>query len=301
MAAEPPAPTVGQSQGDPWWTGPMLANSAATLPRGHFLIEPYLYDVTATHSNSFGSLTYMQYGLADRLTVGLIPVFGYNKVSGGPNSSGVGLGDISVQAQYRLTQFHEGSWIPTIAFELQETFPTGKYDRLGNRPSDGLGSGAHTTTLQLNTQTYFRLANGRTLRMRFNVSQAYSNKVSVEDVSVYNTLEGFRGNAKPGSSFLANAAWEYSMTQRWVLALDVTYRHNRNTRVSGYNVLDPHGMQEPPSIRHNSGPSVAFGFAPALEYSWNANVGVLLGTRVVMGNRRTASTITPAIAINYVH
>ena len=34
-----------QSLDDAWWTGPMLAPSAATLPRGHFLIEPYLYDV----------------------------------------------------------------------------------------------------------------------------------------------------------------------------------------------------------------------------------------------------------------
>ena len=31
---------VGQSLDDAWWTGPMLAPSAATLPRGHFLIEP---------------------------------------------------------------------------------------------------------------------------------------------------------------------------------------------------------------------------------------------------------------------
>ena len=27
-------------------TGPMLAASGATLPRGHLLLEPYLYDVT---------------------------------------------------------------------------------------------------------------------------------------------------------------------------------------------------------------------------------------------------------------
>jgi len=25
---------------DAWWTGPMLAPSASTLPQGHFLIEP---------------------------------------------------------------------------------------------------------------------------------------------------------------------------------------------------------------------------------------------------------------------
>ena len=34
-----------QSREDAWWTGPMLAPSAATLPSGHMLIEPYLFDV----------------------------------------------------------------------------------------------------------------------------------------------------------------------------------------------------------------------------------------------------------------
>ena len=59
----PPLPVIHQPVEDAWWTGPMLAPSAATLPRGHFLIEPYLFDVIAAHSNGFGSLTYVNYGL----------------------------------------------------------------------------------------------------------------------------------------------------------------------------------------------------------------------------------------------
>src|SRR5260370_60457 len=100
--ASPPCSGARQSLDDAWWTGPMLAPSAATLPRGHFLIEPYLYDVTAAHSNGFGSLTYVLYGLTDRVTVGLIPTAGFNVVSNGPSSSGVGLGDLTLQAQYGL-------------------------------------------------------------------------------------------------------------------------------------------------------------------------------------------------------
>ncbi|MBV8306567.1 MAG: transporter, partial [Gammaproteobacteria bacterium] len=36
------AQEVQQSRQDAWWTGPMLAPNAATLPQGHALIEPYL-------------------------------------------------------------------------------------------------------------------------------------------------------------------------------------------------------------------------------------------------------------------
>ncbi len=279
----------------------MLAPSAATLPRGHFLVEPYLYDVIATHSNGFGSLTYVNYGLADRVTVGLIPTAGFNKVSNRPSSSGVGLGDLTLQTQYRLTRFRVGSWIPTTSAAVQETLPTGKYDRLGDRPSDGFGSGAYTTTLALYSQTYFWLPNGRILRMRFNVSQAFSSNVNVEDVSVYGTGAGFRGRAKPGSPFFADAAWEYSLTRSWVLALEVTYRHAGNTSVTGYNVLDPSSVRNPASIRLNTGSSDAFGFAPAIEYNWTPNLGVLLGTRVIPAAHNTHATITPAVAINFVH
>ncbi|MFC4763100.1 transporter [Dyella koreensis] len=296
-----PSAPERQSRDNAWWTGPMLANSAATLPQGHYLIEPYLFDAHSKHADGFGSLTYINYGLMDRLTIGAIPVFGYNRVDGGPSASGIGAGDLSLLAQYRLTQFQEGSWLPTISIQLEETFPTGKYDRLRNRPADAQGSGAYTTILQINTQTYFWMPTGRILRMRFNVSQAYSRRVDVTGVSVYGTGQGFRGHAKPGSSFYANAAWEYSLTQNWVLALDLTYRHNRNTRVSGTDTSDPLGLPGQQVVRANSGPSVAFAFAPAIEYNINANLGVLFGTRVILGNRRTERSVTPALAINYVH
>src|SRR5438874_9391571 len=39
------AAAADQSREDAWWTGPMLAPSAATLPTGHMLLEPYLFDV----------------------------------------------------------------------------------------------------------------------------------------------------------------------------------------------------------------------------------------------------------------
>ena len=291
-----PSSLVRQSMDDAWWTGPMLAPNATTLPRGHLLIEPYLFDVIAAHSNGLGSLTYINYGLADRVTVGLIPTAGFNVASSGPSSSSPGLGDLTVQAQFRLAKFHEGSWMPPTSVALQETLPTGKYDRLGERPSNGLGSGAYTTTLNLYTQTYFWLPNGRILRMRFNVSQALSSKVNVQDVSVYGTEQGFRGQAKPGSSFYVDAAWEYSVTRRWVLALDAVYRHNWNTRVTGYSSL-----QNPSSVLLTSGSSEVFAFAPAVEYSWKPSIGVLLGTRVIPASHNTHATVTPAVAINYVH
>ncbi len=298
------APTAGvnrQALDDAWWTGPLLAPNASTLPRGHFLIEPYLYDVIGAHSNGFGSLTYINYGLANRFTVGVIPTFGYNKLSNELSSAGIRLGDVTVQGQFRLRQFHQGSWLPTISATVQETFPSGKYDRLGDRPSDGLGGGAYTTTIALYTQTYFWMANRRILRVRFNVSQSFSRDVNVQGVSVYDTGADFRGRAEPGRSSFVDASWEYSLTRRWVLALDATYRYTSNTRVIGNNVPGPSSAQNPNSVLVNLGSAETSGFAPAVEYSWNSTIGVIVGTRVIPGGHNAAMTVTPAVAINFVH
>jgi len=297
-----------QALADAWWTGPLLAPSANTLPRGHVLIEPYVYDVisqgfydsrgtrhSSPHADQFGSLTYINYGATNKFTVGLIPTFGYNEVSQGLNSSGIRVGDLTLQAQYRLRLFHEGSWLPTTSIAVQQALPTGKYDQLGDRPSDGLGAGAYTTTLCFYTQTFFWMPNGRILRTRFNVTQAFSHSVNLEDVSVYGTSQGFRGHANPGAALFVDAAWEYSITRRWVLALDAVYRHQYNTPVSGYNLSDP---TQPVSL--NPGSSQVFGLAPAFEYNFNSKVGVILGTRIFPAGKNTSNSITPVFAINIV-
>jgi hypothetical protein len=298
---------VPRKSAEAWFTGPMLANTAATLPRGHVAVETYLYDVSVqgafdrdgrrhstTHANSFGTLTYAVYGLRDRLSVGFVPTASLNTVSGGPNSSGVGLGEVGMLAQYGLTRANPCNALPSIAMSIQETFPTGKYDLLGNRPTDGIGSGAYTTALSVYSQKPFVLPNGRLFRMRFNVTQAFNGSATIRDVSVYGTDTGFRGAARPGAWTFVNAAWEYSVTRSWVLALDATYRHTGNTRVSGVDSLS--GVRR----ELNSGTSDAFALAPAIEYSWSPSWGVLLGTRFIPAGRNTSTSITPALAVNFV-
>ena len=63
------------------------APNAATLPHGHWLVEPYLYDVlryghydmngslrSAGAAHDVGSQSYIEYGLTDRLTWASSPV-----------------------------------------------------------------------------------------------------------------------------------------------------------------------------------------------------------------------------------
>jgi hypothetical protein len=295
-----------QSRDDAWWTGPILAAGASTLPKGHWLVEPYLFDIISQgrydadgHRNasprrhSVGSLTYILYGLVDGVTVGVIPRFGYNDVSTGPDSSGIGLADFTLQAAYRLATFREGARVPTMSVVLQQSLPTGKYDRLGSRPSDGLGSGAYTTTLSLYSQYFLWMPNGRILRTRLNFSYAVSDTVSLEDVSVYGTSDGFRGHARPGRSFVVGSAWEYSVTRNWVLALDLVYQHDTSTSLRG---LDGAGTP----VRTDFGSSESFTLAPAIEYNWNSRMGVIVGALFTADGRNTSAAVAPVVAVNMV-
>ena len=284
-----------QSRDDAWWTGPIIANSAVTLPHGHYLIEPYLFDVITDDAESFGSLTFMLYGATDDLTIGLVPVFGYNKGEG-MRSAGPSVADSSVLVQYRLRQYQEGSWLPAMSLQVQHTVPTGRYDQLDPGSADGFGGGAHSTLLQLNTQSYFWTRSGRILRMRLNLGATRSREVALRDRSVYGTPEGFTGQARPGDSWNVNAAWEYSLTRNWVLAMDLAYRHSNTTRVSGEVSDGPTSA----ALSFESGTSEAWFLAPAVEYNFSPTFGIIFGARLIRG-RNTTDSVTPVVAFNYVH
>lgn len=312
--SDPPAPPTAetvplQSRDDAWWTGPLLAPNASTFPAGHALVETYVFDVVTNGSydrsgrwqpfdggHTPGSLTYLIYGLTDRVSVGLLPRFAYNEPAGAPNSASPGVGDIGAQVQYGLTSFHEGSLVPATAVVLGATFPTGRYDRLA-QPADGFGAGALTTSLSWYSQDYLWLPNGRILRVRLDLTYAVSSSASVADVSVYGTATGFRGRAHPGDSFTADAAAEYSLTRRWVLATDFVYVNNSSTSLAGSNAPAAGAAS---AVNLQSGWSDYFAVAPAVEFNWSSRAGVIFGVRIFVAGHNTSASITPAAAINLV-
>jgi len=314
VAADEPAQTSAppQSLDDAWWTGPLLAASPATLPQGHVLIEPYLYDAVidgqydntgarreTARQNDYGSLTYVLYGLTDTTTIGLIPRFGVNTPSQGSSASSIGIGDMTAQAAYGLSRFLDQGWLPAMSIVIGETLPTGKYDRLGNNPSNGIGAGSYTTTLSLYAQYYFWMPNGRILRTRINLSQAWSKQIGIEDVSVYGTHQGFRGYASPGNSFTIDSAWEYSVTRNWVAALDIVYTDSGSTRIAGEYPPPPNsGVM--PGIDVMTGSSNSISLAPAIEYNWTSAVGIIVGAKFVVAGHNTGAAIIPIVAINLV-
>jgi hypothetical protein len=291
-----------------WWTGPLVAAPAITLPRGHFYIEPYLFDTVPyavldnrgrSHAtpgqNNLWSMIYLKYGVTDRLTIGLTPHFYYDWVDHGESSSAVGTGDLPLQVEYRLTPFSPDTAIPTVSIDLAESLPTGRFDQL-QRSSDGFGSGAYTTTTSIYLQSLVETPNRRSLRLRLDLSLGVSRRVRVVGQSVYGTTQGFSGYAEPGLYYSADLAFEYSMTRNWVLSVDFWQQWQESTPVTGIDTLR-NGRNT--AYLATVVASREFTIAPALEYNWSERVGIIVGTQVITRGRNCIATVSSVVAFSY--
>jgi hypothetical protein len=308
VAAAAAADAARQSLRDAWWTGSLLAQSATTLPVGHVYMEPTLADNVPyarfdsegkAHAtlleNELSSALPVKFGVTDRLALGAILRFDYDWPLQGASSSGIGAGDPSLQLQYRLTQYQSGSWIPAVAVSVQETLPVGRYDRL-DRQTDGLGSGAYTTTFATCFQSFFWMPNGRIVRARVDLFYATSRRVSVEGRSVYGTSDNFRGHVARGDSASADLAFEYSATQNWVLASDFWLERDASTRIMGMYSVPAGGTRNSFSV---SGTGRELIVAPAVEYNWSSRLGLIIGVRATAVGRSETGFLTPVAAFSY--
>ena len=288
-SAESYSERLGDAMKDARWTGPLLASNAETLPHGHFYTEPYFFDGISGGDHHPGTSGFYQYGLTDDWTVGMQPFFSlgtqrYNR--------DIAIGDFKLLSQIRVSHFTARHRVPSVALVTNLVIPTGKDDHLSALKS-GHGSGSFAPEVGINAQYYFLLGNGRLLRARINVLHDFPLRTDVSGRSVYGTDAGFHGHAKPGSKTTLIIGTEYSLTNEWLLAFDVEGDHWGKTRVTGREA-------DGGAIDRTSPASWDVGFAPAVEYNWSARAGAIFGVWIVPKGHNTQSSVTPAIAINYV-
>lgn len=268
------------------WTGPLLASTAETLPQGHIYTEPYFFDVISGGQHNGGSSGFYQYGLFNNYTVGAQPFFSRESHKYNRN---VAIGDFKLLSQLRVSHFTPEHRVPSVALVMNLVLPTGKADQLGAL-KQGHGSGSFAPEIGVNVQQYFLLGNGRLLRARFNFLKNFPLRTNVSGRSVYGTLVGFQGHARPGSKTTLVGAVEYSVTREWVLAFDIQRDQWGRADVAGRNA-------DGTLVKQTSPRSWDVGFAPAIEYNWSARAGAILGVWIVPRGHNTQSSVTPAIAI----
>lgn len=307
--------TTRQSMDDALFTGPLVAPNPTPIPKGHWVIEPYLssgiqygnyngnWGQSSSHNSySLNSTTLFQYGLNDRISIGVLPQFGYNLASHGASSHGPKIGDTTLRAFYMLHEFQEGGWLPTISIGLDQSLPTGQHDGLANA-NDGLGSGVPITTPGLWLQHYAWMPNGRILRTRLALNYDIPlGRPTIKDTSVYGTEDGFNGKAKLGRTFTADLGFEYSMTRHWVPVFEIVYSHTESGHTRGtMTSYNKRGQMKQHSVSDKMRSSDSIELAPALEYHVNEHYGFIAGAEVTVAGRNTDATVTPQVALNIVY
>lgn len=264
----------------PWLTGPLLTTSAYTIPVGHANIEPYalfMHDLgvftSQGHVHSSGptpeaitSIFYCQIGLTDNIDITLYPQFTYNYGMGG---SRIGLGDIAIGTSCQLIRDDPAYHGLTCRVGMSQVFPCGKFQNLNPllSGSDAFGSGGWSTRAFIAVSNYFHLRKENFLAPRASLSTIFYSPVELNGHNYFGGDGSTKGVLNRGISVILDAAFELTLSLHWALAFDI---ENMYTTGSTFN-----GRTEVPV--GNPKNSYLLSIAPAIEYNFSKNYGVICG------------------------
>ncbi len=282
----------------PWFTGPLLAPAAQSVSLGHFNIEPYVYllVIPGVYDGSgravdipflwiTSSEVVVQAGLASWLDFTFTLLGNFKETQGQHNWS---LGDWS--AGFDIQLLFESDWYPGIKLSLEEVFPTGKYKNLNPNKfrTDAGGLGSYQTWLGVVFGKVFTFTGIHTLASRLYLSYVIPSSASIQGFSIFGGNANTKGSYQSPQNFFIDLAFEYSLTQNWNLATDITWSYSPKSRFRG---VRGEGME----IGH----SMQATLAPAIEYSWSNNWGVIAGCWFTVAGRNSTVFQSGVIAFNY--
>ncbi|MDX8431389.1 MAG: hypothetical protein SNF33_06270 [Candidatus Algichlamydia australiensis] len=274
---------IARKMFQPWYSGPLLTGSAVNAAPGQAVVQPYIF-TTVTHAEydddrhsknipnflEINPLYYFQTGITDWLdTYMTVPAI-FNRQS---DIWGSYSGDSSIAFGIQLQK--ETPYRPYVRLTISETLPTGKYDNLDPEKNgvDATGGGSYNTTFSFNLSKVFWWSKLHPIAMRSNLFYTFTTPTHVDNLNAYGGGPGTDGKVKPGNSWGIDVGYEYSITQRWVFALDAVYTYFNKASFSGSRGRDANG--NPFSVGGPSGDQLSF--APAIEYNPSSTFGMVAG------------------------
>jgi hypothetical protein len=284
----------------PWFTGPLLAPSAHTIPPGHVNFEPYLFFFSKTgvydkhkniqpmpHVYTLLSQNPVQIGITPWMDCQITPQLFYKFTQGVRSTQP---GDLPVAVDFQLFNIQERTLQPALKLTFRASLPFGKFENLSpeKRGTDGVGTGSFLPTVAL---TFSRLIplGMHYLETRLNLNYTIPNSVHVKGLNVYGGAPDTDGTVYPGNIFNADFGMEFSLTQNWVLAMDVNYIYANKTKFFGNP--GTMGIMKAPSSEQLS-------LAPAIEYNWSINVGIIAGAWFTVAGRNASRFASSVVALN---
>lgn len=290
---------------EPWFTGPAIAISGKTVPKGAISIQPYVFysDTYGEFNNNGKKINqpdthatttdyFLFYGLNDFLDIqGLVSLNQKNKF----NRSSDGFGDSRVLMGIQLLKGELHTWKPFIKLTVAQYLPTGKYNNLSTDLSglDARGSGTYSQQIGIVIQKYLLFKNQHYLANRSIFSYRPPANVQVNDFNAYGGGFGTSGRLKRGYGFQADTAIEYQLTQNWVAVLEFNYIYNDKSTFSGVPGISPTGL---PAMT-GSDNQYSFSYLPGIEYNLSSKIGILTSLWMPVRGKNSGNYITGLVTI----
>jgi hypothetical protein len=176
----------------PWLTGPLLTDSAYTIPPGHSNIEPYVLctqrwgvfrsdgKVQKIDSvpDSVTTLVLALIGLTENIDISLYPLLIYKHGAGANN---LGIGDLAIGTSYQLIREDPRYHGMTCRVGLTQVFPCGKFQNLDPimLGGDSFGLGGWSTRMYIAASHDFHLRKENFLVPRTSVSTIFFSPIEV--------------------------------------------------------------------------------------------------------------------------
>ncbi len=266
--------------GEPFLTGPLLCPSGHTVPYGQINLEPYIFINNAVgfynnhwHIQRFSSpqesvnLQYfVQCGISDFMDLTFLPQVFYNYTGSRDNWR---YGDFYMATGFQLYSSRFDSWLPTTRISFGELFPTGEYDLLdfSQLGTDVGGGGSFVTSGRIVMSDMWYFGRHHFLSLRWSNTFAFCTSVSVNGVNAYGGDPTTKGTVKPGWIFNSIIGSEFTLTKHVALALDINFLYAAETKFSGKTL----------AFVGKNAPTYLLSFAPAIEYNFNVNMGIIGG------------------------
>lgn len=295
-----------QEMFNPWYAGPLLTGGAHMMPPGSANIQPYIFvtdnyarwdsDRKTIHPPSLvtlaPSISGFQFGLTNWLDMILILQGSVNWQSG---KHGGGYGDMILGVGFPILE--ETLKRPAIKFVFNETFPTGKYQRLNPRKIglDATGGGSFVSQLGLRISKLYYWSHKHPVNLRASYSYSIPSNVHVRSYNTYGGGQGTAGTVHPGNFQQADVAGEYSFTQKWVFAMDIVYTWAHKTTFHG----TPGRTATGGIASVGGGSSDQLSFAPAIEYNPSASLNFITGIWFDVYGRNTPKFVSGIISVSY--
>lgn len=292
---------------DPWFTGPLLAPAGHTIPKGHTNVELYGINVLTDGSyDNFGTFRdsptfrttvinpVISHGFTDWLDVQLVTPYVFNSTRGVNYNR---LADVAVTLGFQLFEQKGSPKRMDVRFLLQETFPTGRFQ--GLKPTkfgtDSTGLGSYQTQLGIDFQYLLKVFNSHYLRTRLIFSRLYAGPVYVTGLNSYGGTITTHGKINSGTENGIDLAFEYTLTQNWVAVMEGTLSNGQATRFNGVLNIGNIGG---PGATIGSGQYNEKALAPALEYNFSSNLGLIGGVWFPVAGKNTSHYMTYVLALN---